>query len=133
METIRISVHHFVTTITVLLTLTALILASLAISGHIDYRDGSIPDKAVEVSPGYELAQFLSEVDTRVPLQSAISAVVEAGANALVEDGLSVTLDPINVHSSDVERMCKGQHNKSSSHTAHLYNYLTPIYPAWSK
>ncbi len=120
METIRISVHHFVTTITVLLTLTALILASLAISGHIDYRDGSIPDKAVEVSPGYELAQFLSEVDTTVPLQSAISAVVEDGANALVEDGLSVTLDPINVHSSDVERMCKGQHNKSSNHTAHF-------------
>ena len=49
------NVHHFVTMMTAFLTLVALVVACLAISGHIDYRDDSIDRKALKIEDGFEI------------------------------------------------------------------------------
>ena len=108
METIRISVHHFVTTITVLLTLTALILASLAISGHIDYRDNSIKDDALDLPSGYELALVASTQ------QSNFNAVTDEEV-----DGLAATSALITVTQEDLAHLA-GHFSEATLASAHV-------------
>ena len=99
MERITITVHHFVTMVTVLLTLTALIIASLAISGHIDYKDNSIEATAINNHSGLFLehptGNTPSAVIDAVLSDGELGAQVElnavAGDNTLSLGGVAVT------------------------------------------
>ena len=89
METIRISVHHFVTMVTVVLTLTALILGSLAVSGHVDYRDDSIPVKAIN-----NHSELFGEHGTGDTTSAVVDAVLEDGElGAQIELNVAVAGD----------------------------------------
>ncbi len=143
METIRISVHHFVTTITVLLTLTALILASLAISGHIDYRDNSIEATAIN-----NHSSLFSEHVTGVTPSAVIDAVLEdgelgaqielnapvAGDNTLSLGGVAVTASAEDINRlSGVNKHGKGFHIGGSGiimEDADGFNYVILDSPA---
>ena len=56
MERVTITLHQFVTVLAVFLILTTLILSSLAISGHIDFRDDSIGVEAIITPEGQHIA-----------------------------------------------------------------------------
>ena len=72
MERVTITLHQFVTFMVVFLVLTTLILSSLAISGHIDFRDDSIkveaffnsePYRIEKVPPGAYKLKYIVDVN----------------------------------------------------------------------
>ena len=142
METIRISVHHFVTAITVILTITALILSSLAVSGHIDYRDDSIPGKAinnhsdlfVEHGTGNTSAVIDAVLeDGELGAQIELNASV-AGDNTLSLGGIAVTASAAEINRlSGVNKHGNGFHAGGSGvilEDADGSNYLILDSPA---
>jgi hypothetical protein len=112
METITITVHHFVTAVTVVLTLTALIIASVAVSGHIDWRDDSIPDTAIKVQDqNMDLALFLKNADPS--FFNATAVQVEDGGLAAIP---ASSIDA--VHHSDLKHL-RGHNAEVTSSGAH--------------
>jgi len=107
MERITITVHHFVTMVTVLLTLTALIIASLAISGHIDYKDNSIEATAINNHSGlfeeHPTGNTPSAVIDAVLSDGELGAQVElnavTGDNTLSLGGVAVIASAAEINS----------------------------------
>jgi len=105
--TTKITLHHFVTMIVVFLTLVALILSTLAISGHIDFRDNSIEGKALKVDDGFEMAVVKAEK------LSNFNSVTNDDI-----DGLGATVAKIQVAQEDIEHLA-GHADESTASGAH--------------
>jgi len=118
MERINITVHHFVTAVTIILTLTALILSSLAISGHIDYRDNSIEATAINNHSGLFVEHKTG--DTSAVVEATVgdqlnANVVTDGDNKLSLGGVAVTASAKEINKlSGVNKHGNGFHVGSS-------------------
>ena len=101
MERITITLHQFVTALAVFLVLTTLILSSLAISGHIDFRDDSINVEALSIPEGNQVALVKGGTLSATGF-SVVSDDVEGLA---VKGEFSI---PTAVTQADIEVCCAG-------------------------